>query len=428
MKQTSLLQKALLLSLTLMGVRSFAALDYTVIDAPDAKSLFSTNEPGKAVIAHEHVLYLDWKVNSIGKAFPMDVSPVLTGVVSKYELPPVEKVVATDLKRPASDFASVINERNKADDPKTLTRFKAPPKDNEDPNLSPAEKLAADQKETMVAQTVLATVIDKPLVPANFDLARTTTVVTTSDPDNIHVPISDKIALNALDDHHSAGKLFTANGTSLLSVLNFAKYNCDSMRSAVVGHFATRRKELRMKNDSIYVVSKIEKDNVDDKAGVRAVLGKNPDLVLTQSVIFADHLIKAERTIFALFAEQNRTRVIMISNLATSAQYWSKYTVDTILFGFKKDSNKDAFAKTGMKVYGKGQEAIGNLKDKVAEIKEKGLLSVFKSTPAPKKDDLDEELAPATSRNQDDCDRGVAKGLIPLEQGIFSKFVDQVSR
>jgi hypothetical protein len=143
---------------------------------------------------------------------------------------------------------------------------------------------------------------------------------------------------------------------------------------------------------------------INDSADVDAtqkILGKKPDAVVVQDVIYADHLIRGAKTIFAFYAEGNNTRVVLIYNLATRSKYFT---------GVKGTFMRQAILDGPNGAFGGLGGAVLSAKDGVSAPKKGGAA-----------DDL---LADAEHdvNEKNTCERGLGLGLIRYSKSLFTQF------
>jgi hypothetical protein len=144
-------------------------------------------------------------------------------------------------------------------------------------------------------------------------------------------------------------------------------------------------------NESIYMISNLDMNNAADIAGAEKFFGKRPDAVVTQEILYSDHLIRGAKTEFLFFNEGPKTRVVLLSNIALRSKFF-----------------------TGAKGALTRQYILDGISG--------GVTGTVLAT----KDAVSELLAGATQdvNNKNTCNRGLAKGLIGYSEGLFAEFTN----
>ena len=166
------------------------------------------------------------------------------------------------------------------------------------------------------------------------------------------------------------------------------------MREGIRDHFSKGPEKKPLHNESIYMISQVDLNQPQDLALAAKYFAKPPQVVIRQQAVYADHLIRAANTVFAFFSEGQRTRAVLLSNVAMKSIYF-----------------------TG----GKGMVIRQYLLNGVTG----GVLGTATGAYANAKDDLANLLSGATKdlSQKNACNRGLAQGLIRYSQSLFSEFV-----
>ncbi len=381
MKKTTILA----LAFALGAVAHADAPAYNFADANGPTDVFAATGELNASIYNDYTAYKEWNTTGSGKYFPMDVAPLLTGLPAGVTLPDPKGVDASKYQDQAAQFADVVNSRNQGGRP----AFQ--PKDGT------TATLASEQKATTIIQTVLSAVIDKPFAQLNLSADRLAAMAESIDMDHAYFHIPGSFALEALEKNHSAGAVIQPDKDYLLSVIDFRDYGCDALRSSLSTYFAKMPEKQRLANDSIYMISQLAMNVPADVAGVESYFGKHPDAVMSQTTLYADHLIRGGRTIFAFFAEGEKTRIILLSNIGLASKFMvgvkGALTRQYVLGGFGGVTGIALAAKDDL-------TALTNL--------------------------LSGAEQDVKSKNS--CSRGLALGLIKYSESLFNEFAKYIAQ
>jgi hypothetical protein len=268
--------------------------------------------------------YHEWATKEAGVQFPMDVAPTFKATVN---LPAPTPEDPSKFEDQAADFAEMINRNNQGGRNVVEAKSDAVAKNQ-------AEALANEEKETYVVESVLSTVINRPVSSIDISTEKfAKEVIPSVDDDHAHFRISGKMAINALDQNHIGGRLIKPDQAYLLSVIDFREYSCAFLKNSIRDYFARKSNQgekRKLYKESIYMVSDLEVSkavagNVQpaEIAAVEKFAGKRPDLVLSQTVLYSDHLIRGGRNTFAFFGEGNQTRIVLISNLGMGRKFFT---------------------------------------------------------------------------------------------------------
>lgn len=373
--------KKLLLGLSVICAQSFAApLNLNFEEIKSANDVFGIKEPGRAVVLNSYMPYAEWSEKHSGRYFPMEVSPVLAGMVrGGVSLPAPQRVEPSQYHDQAREFAEVVNTRNAGGRP-TLP---ASP-------LTPQKRYAEDQANTYVVQTILATVITRPLSQLKLNAENFAAVIENADLDHYHFRIPGSFVLQALESNHIAAASIQPSSAYLLSVIDFRQYFCAAMKDGLRDYFAKEDAKKKLINESMYLISDLTLNAPADLAAAEKMFGKKADAVLGQQVVFADRLIRGARTLFVFFTEGSNTRVVLVSNIAMQKKHFTGTT---------------GMAARGVILHGMNGSAVGSI--------------------AVTKSNLGSLLTGANQdiRSKNACERGLAKGLIRYSQGLFGELL-----
>lgn len=413
MKQTAHILFALVLSSVALAE---TAPQYQSLNS--IKDVFTLSGPGFMIT---DVSYKDWREKQTGLYFPMNVSPVFSGIIAGVKLPKPDELIANQFKDQEKDFAEFVNAKN----PKGV---RSPP-----PALKPGEtiqsKWAQDQTATYVVQTVIGGVINRPFNQLGLGPEKLTSLAKSIDKDHFHYVIPGNMALAALDEGHIAGQNFNTNKDYLLSIFDLRKYDCVELKQAVDLYFKIDSEKQPLWRQSIYLISDLQWNDANDLKAAEALFGRRPTAVMVQRVFYADHLVKGAENIFVFFAEDNKTRAIFISNLGLStkllvgkkAEYYRPFIFDGMGGGWVHSGTNAALA------VGKGVDTAANAVGSAAQ-KVGSLVGLGSKKPAD--DGLGDLLdgANAEMKKENKCDRGLGLGLIKYSQSLFSTFIDYLSK
>jgi hypothetical protein len=367
---------------------SAEALKLTFQSAKSPQDVFSAKGGNQAGFTYSYMPYTDWLTKQSGKNFPMEIAPVLTGKVSGGVNMPVPEVIdPSKLKgQQVQEFAQFVNIRNKGG------RAELVAKPGQEAVGTPQKQLELMQKKTYVVQTVISGVVDRPLDQLGLSTEKLASMVEAIDADHSHFPIAGSFAMAALEKDHVAGRLINPKQAYLLSVFDFRDYGCPALKNGIRDHFSKYPEKQRLMNESIYVISDLQMNQPGDIDQAAAFFGKRPDAVLTQTVLFADHLIRGAKTIFVFFREGDKTRIVLLANIATNSEYFTGVT-GALTRQILLDGPNGAFGGAGGKVLA----ATGAASDLLAGANQ----------------DVNEKNT---------CDRGLGLGLIKYSQSLFTQF------
>lgn len=343
------------------------------------------------------MLYPEWTSSQAGRYFPADIAPVATGLAAGGITLPAPKPVDLSRYKPkqASEFAQMVNDKNAGgrlviEPKKTQTTAK----------LSPAQRLSKEQNESTMVQTVISGLIERPFSQLNLTTEKFATIVKKVDKAHYHFDITGAEALEALEQNHSSAKVIQPNTLYLLSVIDMRRYSCSAMKYAINWYYNSGESsgsKNKIVNDSIYVISDLSMNNPNDIANAEKFFGRRPDALLVQRVIYADHVLKGGNTIFAFFAEGDKTRVSLVANLGVAHKLMNpKGNTGSVTRGYILDGIKSTTAGAAAANLAGAADAVGNL---------------FSGT---KKD----------SDSTNKCDKGMAMGLVKFSQNMFNDFAN----
>ena len=375
--------KIILLALSVVCARAMAADSTPKIvfkPAQNALDVFTVKDPGAGVVFNNYLPYGEWSTSQTGKFFPMEVSPVLDGMANPggaAQLPPKE----IDLKQytdQAQQFAKVVNDRNKGG--RVEIELKA--------GVPVQKQLDNDKANTYVVQTVLAGVVNRPFSQLKLSTEKFAAMAETIDTAHSYYKINGAFVLEALEKDHIAARAIDPNGAYLLSVVDFRTYGCAAMKNILSLHFSGLPEKKKLKNDSIYMISDLQMNNATDMDQATKFFNKKPAAILSQNVVYADHLLRGARTLFVFFDEGQSTRVVLISNLGMQKKYF-----------------------VGPLASAKGYvlDGMGN-----------GIVSAI-AAPVSTANDLWAGIKHDV-KMENSCDKGLGLGLIKYSESLFSEF------
>jgi hypothetical protein len=349
-------------------------------EKPHRHDVFLANKEGQSYFSYIYEPYLDWTSKGSGRFFPMEIAPVLTGMVN-HSAPSISPVLIDESKYEdqAKEFAQVVNKRNKNGRPVLDLLGK-----------SPVDSLKEVLNQTYVVEIVLSTTIDKPFSQLNLTAERVATMAEKVDVDHSHFQIPGSFALDALEQDHAALATIRAERNYLLSVFDLRDYGCDVMKNGVRDYFSREGEINKLQNESIYVISQIDLNLSEDFGRIEHYLGRRPDAVIQQQLLYADHLLRGGKSVFAFFAEGQKTRVVLISNLAMKSKYFTMGK-GTLIRQYLLDG-----------ITGAGLVKVIGFKDKIDDL----LSSASKDV-----------------NQKNSCSRGMALGLIRYEQSLFAEML-----
>jgi hypothetical protein len=346
-----------------------------------AHNVFATGS-GRAVLSYDYSPYLEWTLKSSGKYFPLDVAPVLSGKLQGgIRNPAVQGINENSFLDQAKEFAQVVNARNK-DGRVALTITGK--------TVDQAYKDAV--AETHVVEVLVSTLINKPLADFQLNAETVAGLAEKIDIDHYHFQIPGTFVQQVLEVDHSGLKIVQPGRNYLLSVFDLREYGCAVMKDGIRDYFSKAEDKDRLKNESIYLISQLDLNQASDIAAAEAYFGKRPQAVIMQQAIYADHLIRAAKTVFAFYPEGNKTRVVLLSTLAMKSKFFTSL---------------------------KGKVIRQYLLDGINGGLIGGVIAA--------KDGLDNLLAGANAdvKKKNECNRGLALGLIGYTKSLFSQFVKQ---
>jgi hypothetical protein len=366
---------------------SAAPLALKFEEAKSMTDVFAVKEAGKATALTNYMPYNEWKEKQSGKFFPMEVSPVLAGMLSGgVNMPAAVHIDPAAYKDQAREFAEVVNTRNQGGRP---TIAPSP--------LPPQKRYAEDQAKTYVVQTVLATVLPRPLGQLKLNTENFASIIENADLDHYHFRIPGSFAVQALEKDHIAAKNMAPNTAYLLSVIDFRQYGCAAIRDGLRDYFSKEENKKKLMNESMYLISDLTMNVPADMAAAEKMFGKKPDAVLGQQVVFADRLIRGARTMFIFYSEGANTRVVLVSNIGMQSKHFVG-TKGALARGVILHGINGSLTGTAAVVYNSPTESLSRLLG----------------------------VANEDVRNKNSCDRGLAKGLIRYAQGLFGEFLSNL--
>jgi hypothetical protein len=389
-------------------------------DQGDYRDVFQPLKPGEATFKTGDKKYKEWMAqqDQSGADFPMEVAPILAGRVAKNVRLPTPSQIDLSKKMPKqmAEFAKVVNDRN------ANGRMEIEPGVG-----TPEEQLDKERNSTHVIQTVMSSVSTRPLSEIVLSVERFSEMTENIDPDHYHYNIPGTLAIEALEQDHIAGRNFNAGKHYLLTVIDFRDYRCKVVQVGLREKFKRKPEKQRLKNDSIYLLSNLEVDNPTDKLHATKFFKREPSLVLSQSVFYADHLILAAKTVFLFYPEKDgNTRVVLLNNIAMKDTYFEgklgEQLRDYIYYGIG-DGAAGAIAST-VEVVGDSYEAaqagagkvidgVGNLIGKIKGGQKEVTVSKPEDATSQAKEDV---------KKKNVCSTGLGKGLIKYSMGLFTEF------
>lgn len=343
--------------------------------------VFSVSNPNVAFYSYSYMPYQEWMAKASGKVFPMDVAPVFSGMLKgNVRTPAPHGIDVAKYKDQAREFAEVVNKRNQGGRPSVDMN-----------NKSPEARLKDAVENTHVVETVLSAIVDRPFSEMNINAESVAHMAEKVDIDHYHFQVPGTFVEDVLEKDHSVFNRLDPNRNYLLSVFDLRDYGCAVMKDGIRDYFSKEPVNDRLQNESIYVISQVDFNQPNDLAQVEKFFGRRPEAIVTQQSLYADHLVRAAKTIFAFYSEGGKTRVVLLSNIAMG----SKFFVGT-----------------------KGMIIRQYLLDGVSGMTTDAALAG--------KNVLDNLLSKATKdvSDKNTCDRGLALGLIKYSQGLFTEFVE----
>lgn len=381
MNPTTILMTSLMATLASVACLSTAYGQMAYKERPHHQhDVFAVDGENRAFNSYTYVPYKEWKTKFAGQFFNLEIAPVPQGrVQGKIPNPKPQKINESAFQAQALEFVKVLNERNADGRPELEGK----------PTAKPEQLLAEAHNTTHVIENVLSTVINKPFGALKLDQNQVLKMVADIDMDHYHFVIPGSVAKEALEVGHVSLASIKDQQDYLLSVFDLREYGCSVMKDGVRDYFSRNPSKQQLQNESIYVISQITLNQPQDVQAVERKLGKRPQAVIVQESIYASHLVRGSKTIFAFYEEGNRTRVVLMSNLAMGSKFLSGTTGtflrQYLLFGVN-----------------------GGVTEKVLGVK----------------DALSDLLSGATKdvAEKNSCDRGLALGLLRYSQGLFDEF------
>ncbi len=379
-------------ALWVTGAGAQVQLSYTEKD--HFHDVFGSSQTNEAYFSLRDDYFKNWVSNGSGKTLSMDPAPGLTGLIKGIAAGTAPTMLnSADYQDQAREFVDAVNFRNQDGRPEVEMDEKTPEAD-----------LKAKLKNTHVVESVLSAVLDVPFQQINLDPSRILTLASAIDVDHFHFPVSGQVVLEALENHHSARAFVRPEQTYVLSAFDLRDYNCEVMENQINDYFSKRPERDRLMNGSIYVISDIQLNNAEDIEGFSRQVGRRPDRLISQKVIYASHLIRAANTYFAFYSEDGgaKTRVVLLSNIAMGSKFFTGKTgmvarrfllngVGSGVSGVVLDA-KDAVSST--------VDALGSLFSEAEE----------------------------DTGRKNSCDKGLALGLTKYSQSLFTQFADYIGQ
>lgn len=380
MKKSIALLLGALLSSTAM------ALDYE--QKSHKLNVFAVNAPGKAEFSYTYMPYQDWVQKGSGGVLPMDVAPQFSalarGPVTTPPLQPIDESRYTDDRE--QKFVQLVKERDRNGRPQPDLAGK-----------TPQQKYAEAEASTYVVEFLMSTVMDHPVSRVNLTQQTVADLPSKIDVDHFHFQIPGSL----VEDVPGAGSSLFAQirpeRNYLLSIFDLSEYQCAVMADGVEDYFSGKRDGEPLHNKSIYVISQLDLNGPGDLDRMAKYFGRKPDLVVRQQTLYADHAILGGETFFAFFSEGQRTRVVLLSELAMKSHFFTgakglvlrQYLLDGFTGG-------PLGAVTGK---------VLNAKDEVSNL-------------------LAGANADVSLKNA--CNHGLALGLIRYSQSLFTEFTNML--
>lgn len=344
-------------------------------------SLFADKKVNEASYSYTYMPYPEWKTSASGKDFPMEVAPVLRGMAEgDVQIPDPVAVDASQYEAQAAEFAQVVNSRNEGGRSEI-----------ENSEEDPKSLLAKTENTTHVVEVRLSAVIEKRFETMSLTPENVTSMAEVVDVDHYHFQIPGSFVEQALEKNHIAYKTLDLNRNYLLSVFDLRDYGCAVMKDGIRDYFSKNAEKDRLSNESIYIISRVDLNSDASMQAAEKYFGKKPAAVITQEAIYADHLVRGAKTIFAFYPEGEKTRIVLISNIAMGSKFFT---------GVKGTLIRQ-YLLSG--VGGGATGAVLHAKDKLTDL-----------------------ISGATEDvgQKNSCDRGLALGLIKYSQGLFQEFVN----
>lgn len=401
--RTKLLKKLALALVVLAHFQSALAAEKEVKDlnfteTKIAQDVFAVKTPGDATFYIQEMPYSEWKTKAFGQFTTVEVAPILRGrVAGGVALPaPQEGLDPDKYEDQQADFVESIMMRNKGGRQKY---------ESSDANvgLSDEKALANDENNTYIVQGVMSTVVSRPVTTIKMTSEKFVELTKIVDNAHQHYVVPGSMAVDALEEDHISGKVIKPNQAYLLSAIDFRTYQCQGIKDYISDQFAKRPEKQRLFKDSIYLISDLQVNQAADIESVQKYLGKKPDIVMTQTMLHADHLLRGGKTFFAFFGEGDKTRLVLISNLGLQKKYMaggeSAKAARFVIMNGIEGSLKGAAANVGVGVYKAWKE--GDISAATSKV-----------------------TADILKKNK--CKKGLALGLPRYAQVMLSRFADSI--
>lgn len=344
-------------------------------------ALFAETKVNRASYSYSYRPYPEWKTQASGRAFAMEVSPVLRGMAQGgLRMPRPAVIDPKAYENQAAEFAEVVNSRNEGGRARV-----------ENLSKDPATLLAQSEATTHVVEVKLSALLDRDFNSMKLSAERVASMAEMVDIDHYHFQIPADFVAAALEEDHVAYRDLDPARNYLLSVFDLRDYGCAVMKDGIRDYFSKNPDKEKLRNESIYVISRVDLNNAKDMQQAEAYFGRRPAAVITQEAIYADHLVRGAKTVFAFYPEGAKTRVVLLSNIAMGSKFFT---------GVKGTLIRQYLLS------GIGGGATG------VALKAKDALSDLISG------------ASADVSEKNSCDRGLALGLIKYSQGLFQEFVN----
>lgn len=364
-----------------------------------AQDVFAAKSVGDASFYIQEMPYLEWKAKAFGQFTSMDVAPILRGrATGGVALPTPQQGLDPDkYEDQQADFVESVMMRNKGG----RQKYEA---SDANTGLSDDKALANDERNTYIVQGVMSTVVSRPVTTIKMSNEKFVELTKNVDNAHSHYVVAGSLAIDALEENHIAGRTIKPNQAYLLSAIDFRTYQCQALQGFISDQFAKRPEKQRLFKDSIYLISDLQVNQPADIESVQKYLGKKPDIVMTQTILHADHLLRGGKTVFAFFGEGDKTRLVLISNIGLQKKYMA---------GSQSADAARYVVMNGIEGSAKGAAADVAI----------GLKKAWKEG----------DLSAATSRVSADilkknkCKKGLALGLIRYAQVMLSRFADTIT-
>lgn len=363
-----------------------------------AQDVFAVKTAGEATYYIQEMPYNDWKSKAFGQFTALEVAPILRGrVTGGVALPaPQEGLDPDKYEDQQADFVESIMMRNKGG----RQRYEA---SEANAGLSDDKALAKDESNTYIVQGVMSTLVNRPVNTIKMTNEKFVEMTKIVDNAHMHYVVPGSMAVDALEENHISGKIIKPNQAYLLSAIDFRTYQCQALQTYISDQFAKRPEKQRLFKDSIYLISDLQVNQQADIDSVQKYLGKKPDIVMTQTILHADHLLRGGKTVFAFFGEGDKTRLVLISNIGLQKKYMA--------------GSKSAEAARYVIMNGIEGSTMGAIADVGVGIKK-----------AIKEGDISAATSKVTADilRKNKCKKGLALGLPRYAQVMLSRFADSI--